>query len=69
MLYRKVEKTGDRLSILGFGCMRLPQKRGQPGSGRIDEDRARKQLRYAIDRGVNYIDTGLPYHAGAVNPF
>ena len=69
MLYRKVEKTGDRLSILGFGCMRLPQKRGQPGSGRIDEERAKKQLRYAIDRGVNYIDTGLPYHAGGSEPF
>jgi hypothetical protein len=42
MLYRTVEKTGDRLSILGFGCMCLPHKRGQPGSGRIDEDRAQK---------------------------
>lgn len=69
MLYRKVEKTGDRLSILGFGCMRLPQKRGQPGSGRVDEERAKKQLRYAIDRGVNYIDTGMPYHAGGSEPF
>jgi predicted aldo/keto reductase-like oxidoreductase len=69
MLYRKVEKTGDRLSILGFGCMRLPQKRGQPGSGRIDEERARSQLLHAIDRGVNYIDTGMPYHAGGSEPF
>ena len=34
MLYRTVPKTGDRLSILGFGCMRLPSKnRG------IDEER------------------------------
>ena len=69
MLYRTVEKTGDRLSILGFGCMRLPQKRGQPGSGRIDEDRARKQIRHAIDQGVNYIDTAMPYHAGGSEPF
>ncbi len=69
MLYRKVEKTGDRLSILGFGCMRLPQKRGQPGSGKIDEERARKQVRHAIDQGVNYIDTAMPYHAGGSETF
>ena len=69
MLYRTVEKTGDRLSILGFGCMRLPQKLGEPSTGRIDEERARKQVRYAIDQGVNYIDTAMPYHAGGSEPF
>lgn len=31
MLYRKMENHGDELSILGFGCMRLPQKKGSPG--------------------------------------
>ncbi len=31
MLYRKMKKNGDELSILGFGCMRLPQKKGSPG--------------------------------------
>ncbi len=64
MLYRKMESTGDELSILGFGCMRLPQK-----NGRIDEERATKQLRDAIDRGVNYIDTAVPYHMGTSEPF
>ncbi|HSA38927.1 MAG TPA: aldo/keto reductase [Methanoregula sp.] len=61
MLYRKVPKTGDELSILGFGCMRLPAKKS--GSG-IDEDRAIRQLRYAIDHGVNYLDTAPAYHFG-----
>ena len=60
MLYRKVPKTGDELSILGFGCMRLPQKKG----GGIDEERAIRQLRYAVDYGVNYIDTAPAYHLG-----
>ena len=60
MLYRKVKKNGDALSILGFGCMRLPQK-----LGRVDEKRAIQQIRYAIDRGVNYVDTAMPYHLGA----
>lgn len=69
MLYRKMEKTGDELSILGFGCMRLPQKRGTPGDGKIDAKRATNQIRYAIDNGINYIDTAIPYHMGASEPF
>jgi hypothetical protein len=52
-------KNGDELSILGFGCMRLPGK-----NGHIDEARAIGQIRYAIDQGVNYLDTAWPYHAG-----
>ncbi len=64
MLYRRMESTGDDLSILGFGCMRLPQR-----GGRIDEERATGQLRDAIDRGVNYIDTAVPYHTGTSEPF
>jgi hypothetical protein len=64
MLYRKAPRTGDELSILGFGCMRLAQK-----NGRIDEERAAGQIRRAIDAGVNYIDTAWPYHAGESEPF
>jgi predicted aldo/keto reductase-like oxidoreductase len=59
MLYRKMPKNGDELSILGFGCMRLPLK-----DGKIDESRAIDQIRYAIDQGVNYVDTAWPYHGG-----
>jgi predicted aldo/keto reductase-like oxidoreductase len=64
MLYRTMPKTGDELSILGFGCMRLPMK-----GGAIDEERAVAQVRHAIDRGVNYVDTAWPYHGGASEPF
>ncbi len=56
MLYRKINKTGDELSVLGYGAMRLPTK-----NGRTDEKRATEQIRYAIDRGVNYIDTAVAY--------
>jgi predicted aldo/keto reductase-like oxidoreductase len=64
MLYRKIEKNGDSLSILGFGAMRLALK-GQE----IDEERAIRQLRDAIDQEVNYVDTAWPYHGGASESF
>ena len=59
MQYRQVPKNGDQLSALGFGAMRLATKRGS-----IDEERATRQIRDAIDKGVNYIDTAFPYHNG-----
>lgn len=64
MLYRKMGKTGDELSILGFGVMRLQEKKGK-----IIEDMATRQIRLAIDRGVNYFDTGWGYHNGNSEPF
>jgi len=60
MLYRNIPKTGDKLSTLGFGLMRLPVTK----MGKIDEPRAIRQIRDAIDKGVNYLDTAWPYHAG-----
>ncbi len=63
MRYRTMPQNGDRLSILGFGCMRLPMD-----SGRIDEARAIAQIRHAIDNGVNYVDTAWPYHNGQSEP-
>ena len=65
MLYRKMPKNGEALSILGFGCMRLPVKE----NGAIDEERAQKQVRYAIDRGGELLDTAWPYHMGQSEPF
>ena len=43
--------------------MRLPMK-----DGKIDEPDAIGQIRYAIDQGVNYVDTAWPYHAGESEP-
>ncbi|MCL2157565.1 MAG: aldo/keto reductase [Methanobrevibacter sp.] len=56
MLYRKIEKNGDELSILGYGCMRYPKK-----SGSIDYIKTEKQIMTAIEKGVNYFDTAYVY--------
>jgi uncharacterized protein len=61
MLYRPLKKTGIDLSILGFGCMRLPVINNKPEM--IDYPRAMELLHYAIDHGVNYVDTAWFYHA------
>ena len=60
MLYRTIPKNGDALSILGFGLMRLPMTQDR----QIDEERATRQIRSAVDAGVNYIDTAASYGRG-----
>ena len=56
--------NGDEISALGFGAMRLPTK-----NGRIDKDEAKNIIYYAIDNGVNFVDTALPYHGGSSELF
>ncbi len=58
MIYHDV--CGERLSGLGFGCMRLPQKADKS----IDMDEMKRMVDYAIEHGVNYFDTAWPYHGG-----
>ena len=62
MEYRILGKTGEKVSVLGFGCMRLPIFGGDPK--KINEPEAIKMIHYAIDQGVNYIDTAYVYHGG-----
>lgn len=60
MLYRSFGRTGEDVSILGFGCMRLPILEGK--RDHINVPLATRMLHYAIDNGVNYVDTAFPYH-------
>ena len=60
MQYRNFGKTGIKVSALGFGTMRFPLLHDEV----VDEERAIRMIRHAIDEGVNYIDTAYPYHLG-----
>ena len=55
MQYRK-DKYGNLISVLGYGCMRFTQR-----AGRIDLDKAEREVMAAIDAGVNYLDTAYIY--------
>ncbi len=69
MQYRTMPNSDEKLSALGFGCMRLPSKGGGGMISSIDTERALEQIRYAIDNGVNYLDTAYPYHRGQSESF
>lgn len=67
MEYRTITRDKIRISPLGFGAMRFPLL--DNNSGKIDEERAIEMVRYAIDKGLNYIDTAYTYHMGASEAF
>jgi len=67
MTFRENPRTGDRVSILGYGCMRLPTVSG--GSARddandIDQEQVNRLVDYALAHGVNYFDTSPVYCKG-----
>jgi len=62
MQYRRLGKLDWEVSVLGFGVMRLPL--ADKETEKVDEPESVRMMRYAIDHGVNYIDTAYPYHEG-----
>ena len=53
MKYRKFGNTGEEISALGFGCMRLPELE-RDGKWFVDEEKAIPMLQRAYELGVNY---------------
>ena len=65
MTYRTTPTTGDKVSLLGYGCMRWPLRQKPDGSGEeIDQDAVNELVDYAIAHGVNYFDTAPVYVRG-----
>lgn len=65
MTFRTSPTTGDRVSLLGFGMMRLPNlPSGQEGNDEIDQETVNRMVDYAIAHGVNYFDTSPAYCQG-----
>ena len=65
MKYR--EMAGEKISVLGFGCMRFPTT--SKNAEDIDAEKSAKMLEYAIEKGVNYFDTAYVYHGGKSESF
>mgnify|MGYP004653369855 FL=1 len=68
MTYRANPNTGDRVSLLGYGMMRLPVEGGASGRDNsdapIDQEMVNRQVDYALAHGMNYFDTSPAYCQG-----
>ena len=67
MTYRTTPSTGDKVSLLGYGCMRWPlmtDPDSEEGKEIVDQEAVNKLVDYAIEHGVNYFDTAPPYVRG-----
>ena len=68
MTYRENPKTHEKVSILGYGMMRLPATNGKAygreNDAEIDQEMINRQIDYAIEHGVNYFDTSPAYSRG-----
>ena len=68
MTVRTNHNNGDKVSLLGYGMMRLPVVGGASGrensDAPIDQDMVNRQVDYALEHGVNYFDTSPAYCKG-----
>ncbi len=64
MTYRAHRINEDKISILGYGCMRFPMIKDESGKDIIDQETVNRLVDYAIEHGVNYFDTSPVYLQG-----
>ncbi len=64
MVLRENPVNGDKVSLLGFGCMRWPMIKDADGKDVIDQEAVNEMVDYAIAHGVNYFDTSPAYLQG-----
>ena len=68
MTYRTNPNSGDKVSLLGYGMMRLPIENGadmrKDPNARVDQEMVNEEVDYALAHGVNYFDTAPVYTRG-----
>ncbi len=64
MTYRTNNGNGDKVSILGYGCMRWPMIKDENGKDIIDQETVNRLVDYAMEHGVNYYDSSPVYLQG-----
>lgn len=64
MTYRTNNGNGDKVSILGYGCMRWPMIKDENGKDIIDQEAVNRLVDYAMEHGVNYYDSSPVYLQG-----
>ena len=64
MTYRTDPKTGEKVSVLGYGCMRWQMKKDENGKDIIDQDSVNELVDYALAHGINYFDSSPVYLQG-----
>lgn len=64
MTYRTDPKFGEKVSVLGYGCMRWQMTRDENGKDIIDQESVNELVDYALARGVNYFDSSPVYLQG-----
>ena len=68
MTYRVNPNSGDRVSLLGYGMMRLPIENGadmrKDPNAKVDQEMVNQEIDYALEHGVNYFDTSPVYTRG-----
>ncbi len=67
MHYRQTKNGEEKISALGFGCMRFPTEGDEREN--IKGQKTAEMLDYAIENGVNYLDTAWFYHGGESENF
>ena len=60
----RTASNGDKVSLLGYGCMRFIMKKGEDGADAIDQDNVNELIDYALSHGVNYFDSSPVYMQG-----
>ena len=61
---REAPKNGGKVSLLGYGCMRWPMKKGDDGKDYIDQEAVNEMVDYAYRNRINYYDTSPAYLQG-----